>query len=76
MRVGLYTRISEDIAGDGLAVACQAQDCRSLVERRGWTVAGVSEHNDVSAFKSKVKRPEFEHLMEDLERGFLDGLVV
>jgi DNA invertase Pin-like site-specific DNA recombinase len=47
-----------------------------LAERRGWTVAGVYEDNDVSAFKTKVTRPEFEHLMEDLERGFLDGLVV
>jgi site-specific DNA recombinase len=26
--------------------------------------------------RPRVKRPEFEHLMEDLERGFLDGLVV
>jgi len=43
--------------------------------RGGWTVAGVYEDNDVSAFKTRVKRPEFEHLMEDLERGFLDGLV-
>jgi DNA invertase Pin-like site-specific DNA recombinase len=76
MRVGLYTRISEDVADEGLGVARQEQDCRSLAERRGWTVAGVYEDNDVSAFKTKVTRPEFEHLMEDLERGFLDGLVV
>jgi site-specific DNA recombinase len=76
MRVGLYTRISEDIAGEGLGVARQEQDCRVLADRRGWTVAGVYEDNDVSAFTTKVKRPEFERLMEDLERGYLDGLVV
>ncbi|MGD0082489.1 MAG: recombinase family protein [Acidimicrobiales bacterium] len=76
MRVGLYTRISEDIAGEGLGVARQEQDCRALAERRGWTVAGIYEDNDVSAFKTRVKRPEFERLMEDLERGLLDGLVV
>ena len=76
MRVGLYTRISEDIVGEGLGVARQEQDCRSVAERRGWTVAGVYEDNDVSAYKTRVKRPQFEHLMEDLERGFLDGLVV
>ncbi len=32
--------------------------------------------NDVSAFKAKVKRPEFERLLSDLESGALDGVVV
>jgi hypothetical protein len=27
MRVGVYTRISEDVAGEGLGVARQEQDC-------------------------------------------------
>ena len=57
-------------------MARQEQDCRCLAERRWWTVAGVCEDNDVSAYKTRVKRPEFEHLIEDLEGGFLDGLVV
>jgi len=66
MRVGLYTRISEDVAGEGLAPLARGKTARSLAERRGWTVAGVYEDNDVSAFKTKVTRPEFGHLMEDL----------
>jgi site-specific DNA recombinase len=57
MRGGLYTRIAEDIVGEGLGVARQEQDCRCLAARRGWT--GVYEDNDVSAFKTRVRRPEF-----------------
>ena len=76
MRVGLYTRISEDSGGEALGVARQEQDCRALVERRGWTVGGVYTDNDVSAYKVKVKRPEFERLLGDMAAGHVDGLVV
>jgi len=48
------------------APLARGKTARSLAERRGWTVAGVYEDNDVSAFKTKVTRPEFGHLMEDL----------
>jgi site-specific DNA recombinase len=76
VRVGLYARISEDLGGQAMGVARQEQDTRTLAERRGWTVGGVYTDNDVSAFKAKVKRPEFERLLTDLEVGVLDGLVV
>jgi len=73
MRVGLYTRIAEDIAGEGLVSRARSRIADPWRCAEDGTVAGVYEDNDVSAFKTRVKRPEFEHLMEDLERGFLDG---
>ena len=62
MRVVAYTRISEDPEGLALGVRRQEEDCRALAQRRGWEVAGVRQGNDVSAFNTKVMRPEFEAL--------------
>ena len=76
MGIGLYTRISEDLDGAGLGVARQETDCRKLASLRGWEVAGVYTDNDVSAFKVKIVRPEFERLLSDLQSGVIEGVVV
>ncbi len=47
-----------------------------MAKRRGWTVAEVFRDNDVSAYKSRVVRPEFERLLAELASGRLDGVVV
>jgi DNA invertase Pin-like site-specific DNA recombinase len=75
-RVGAYVRISEDLDGAGLGVARQERDCRQRASRRGWAVAEVFRDNDVSAYKARVVRPEFERLLAELEAGRLDGVVV
>ncbi|MDQ6909989.1 MAG: recombinase family protein [Actinomycetota bacterium] len=75
MTIGLYARISEDVAGLALGVARQEADCRTLARLRGWDVAGVYADNDLSAFKTTVVRPEFERLLEDLAAGVVDGIV-
>ncbi len=75
MRVGLYARISEDTAGHALGVARQEADCRTAAQTRGWEVVGVYVDNDVSAFKAKVVRPQFERLLADVEAGRADGIV-
>jgi DNA invertase Pin-like site-specific DNA recombinase len=75
-RVGAYVRISEDLDGLGLGVARQEEDCRALAERRGWTVTDVFRDNDVSAYKARAVRPEFERMLSVMEAGLLDGVVV
>jgi len=76
MRVSIYCRISEDTEGQGLGVARQEKDGRELAKRRRWDVASVRVDNDVSAYKTKVVRPEFEALLDDLKLGLVDGVVV
>ena len=76
MRVSIYCRISEDTEGHGLGVARQESDGRALATRRQWDVASVRVDNDVSAYKTKVVRPEFEALLDDLNLGLVDGVVV
>jgi len=75
-RVGIYTRISDDQAGESLGVTRQEQDCRKVCRAHGWTVFDVYEHNSVSASNRQVVREHFERLLSDLANGAVDGVVV
>lgn len=72
---GIYTRLSLDRTGAGLAVQRQETACRDLATRHGWTVAEVYEDNDVSASTGK-ERPEYQRLLADLESGSINAVVV
>lgn len=76
MRVGTYARISDDAEQLGLGVERQQRDTRDLVERRSWTLAEPYVDNDLSAYHPKVKRPEFERMLADLDAGTLQGIAV
>ena len=75
MNVGIYARISEDAEGTGLGVTRQEEDCRAIAKVRRWAVKGLYVDNDVSAFDTKVTRPEFERLLADLAAGTIDGVI-
>jgi DNA invertase Pin-like site-specific DNA recombinase len=72
--VGVYARISDDRAGSGLGVARQEADCRTLAERRGWTVADVYIDNDLSAYRGRG-RPAYARLLDDLAAGAIGGVI-
>lgn len=74
-RAGIYTRLSSDPDGTSTATERQEQDCRELAAARGWTVAGVYQDNDTSAFKRGVKRPSFERMLIDMVAGELDVIL-
>lgn len=71
----IYARISQDREGAGLGVQRQEEDCRALCERRGWNVEAVYCDNDVSAYSGKP-RPEWDRLVDDIERGLIDAIAV
>ncbi|HEX6513963.1 MAG TPA: recombinase family protein [Nocardioidaceae bacterium] len=75
MRAALYARISEDRDGTALGVARQLEDCRTYATRRGWTVVGEYVDNDVSATSGR-RRPEYERLTADIQRGLIQAVVV
>ena len=76
MKVAIYTRISDDTEGLAKGVQRQEQDCRALAKRRRWDVfEPVRQDNDISAFSTKVVRPAFESLLNDLRSGAIDGVV-
>lgn len=75
LRIGIYTRISDNQDGQSLGVQRQKEDCEKLAELRGWQVAKVYEDDNLSAFQRKVTRPAFEQMLEDLKSGKIDGVI-
>ncbi|NUK87122.1 recombinase family protein [Streptomyces lunaelactis] len=86
-RAVILVRISDDKAGDAQGVGRQEEDCRSLAQRLGWTVAQVVTENDTSAYKRKriklpdgtsvlrTVRPRFRYVLDGLASGEFDGLI-
>ncbi|MDP9459343.1 MAG: recombinase family protein [Actinomycetota bacterium] len=74
-RAVIYTRISKDREGAGLGVDRQRQECADLADRLGWTIVGHHSDNDLSAYSGKP-RPGYRALLDDLERGRADAVLV
>lgn len=74
MRAALYVRISQDRSGARGGVGRQLEDCEKLCATRGWTVGGVYEDNDVSAYSGR-QRPAYARLMGDVADGLIDVVV-
>lgn len=70
----IYVRISSDVAGEGLGVARQEQDCRAIADRREWSVTEIYIDNDLSAFSGKA-RPGYKRLLADIASGRIRGVV-
>jgi site-specific DNA recombinase len=75
VRAGVYARISSDREGDNLAISRQLADCEGLAGRRGWTVTDRYVDSDISAYSGK-RRPEYLRLLEDIESGAVEAVVV
>lgn len=75
MNAGIYVRISQDRAGEGLGVARQEKLCRQLADRLGWHVAHVYRDNDSSAFSGKP-RPAYLRMLDDAKSGHIGAILV
>lgn len=64
----IYTRQSQDRAGQGLAVIRQYEDCARIAHQRGYTIAHHRSDNDISA-AGRRKRPGFDAVLADLAEG-------
>ncbi len=76
MPVAVYARISKDDDERALGVGRQTADCQAIAAVRRWEVAEPYVDNDVSAFKTQVRRPAFERMLQHLQAGAVDGVVV
>ncbi|MGI5493765.1 recombinase family protein [Microtetraspora malaysiensis] len=76
IRAAIYCRISLDRMGDRVKVADQEKLCREVAARRGWTVAGVYPDNSRSAWQRNRKRPQWDAMLEAVDRGEIDAIVV
>ncbi len=75
VRAGIYARISSDREGNNLAVSRQLADCEALAARRGWEIAERYVDADISAYSGKA-RPEYRRMLEEIDAGVLDAVVV
>lgn len=71
----LYTRISQDKTGTAAGVERQAKECRELATRRELTITREFSDNDISAYSGK-RRPGFEALLETVQSGEVDTILV
>jgi len=74
IRAGLYTRVSTTAQADKHGSEYQREALQKLADQRGWTVYKV--YSDEGHSGRKEKRPGLNALMNDLNRGKLDVVVV
>ncbi|MEU9807586.1 recombinase family protein [Mycobacterium sp. NPDC050853] len=73
-RVAIYLRQSQDRDGNAYGIERQREECKRLVEQRGWVIVGEFVDNDVSAL-SRKPRPQFEAMMAAVDGGGVDVIV-
>lgn len=73
---GIYCRLSVSPDGSVEKVERQEADCRKLAKRLGWSVHQVYPDNSRSAWRHDRKRPAWDQMLEDIEAGELDGILV
>lgn len=74
-RAAVYCRISSDPNGTELGVTRQREDGEELCVRRGFTHVGTFTDNDISATHA-APRPRYRAMMQAIERGELDVVIV
>ena len=71
----IYTRQSLDKTGKEAGVTRQLKDCRALAKAKGLDVIAELSDNDISA-TTGVRRPSFDNLLQLIENGAADTVVV
>jgi site-specific DNA recombinase len=78
LRAAIYCRISLSRFGDTLKVDDQEQLCRQVAATRGWIVMPehVYKDNSQSAWRRDRKRPRWDAMLDAVNRGEIDAIVV
>ncbi|MEQ4725788.1 recombinase family protein [Nonomuraea sp. B19D2] len=74
----IYCRLSYAPDGSLEKVERQEDDCRQLADRLAWPIdeRHVYKDNSRSAWQRNRKRPAWDELLEAIERGDVDGVLV
>jgi site-specific DNA recombinase len=77
IQAGLYLRMSRDAEARGLGIGRQRKDGEALASRLGWPIVQEYSDNDLSASKYSHKpRPGYTQMLQDLQEGVINALVV
>lgn len=77
VRVLIYTRVSLDRTGEGLAVDRQLERCRAQIAAKsyaGWVEFGHESDNSISAYTGK-HRPGWARVLEHVKAGRVDVVI-
>lgn len=75
-RPACYARVSLDRDGYSVGVSDQVREAKHRAERLGWPEPALYSDNDISAADRRKRRPGFERLLQDIQSGVIDALVV
>jgi site-specific DNA recombinase len=77
IQAGLYLRMSRDAEARGLGIGRQRKDGEALAGRLGWPIVQEYIDNDLSASKySRRLRPSYLRMLQDLQEGVINAVVV
>jgi len=72
----IYCRLSWAPDGSVEKVERQEADCRELANRLGWSIRDVYPDNSRSAWQRNRKRPQWDRMLDEIEAGVVDGIIV
>lgn len=75
-RYAAYLRISKDPSGTSTAPDRQLRDIRTHAKLHDYDIVEVYKDSDLSAYKKDVVRPAYEDMLDAMEEGAIDGVVV
>ena len=77
MKAAAYARVSTADQVDGFSLSAQLRAIRAHCASQGWTLAAEYTDEGVSASReSAALRPSFRQLMEDVDAGRIDVVIV
>jgi hypothetical protein len=77
LQAGLYLRMSRDAEARGLGIGRQRKDGEALAARLGWPIVQEYSDNDLSASRySRKPRPGYGQMLQDLQEGTINAVVV
>jgi DNA invertase Pin-like site-specific DNA recombinase len=76
IRAGLYGRISLARFGETIKVDDQLALCDRLAQQRGWTVAERYGDPNKSAWQRNRHRPGWERMLQDVNSGAINAIIV
>ena len=76
-RAAGYVRVSDESQVEGLSLDAQRREITRYCERQGYGLVRIYADEGFSAYTDRVEaRPQFAQLLEDVERGMYDVVVV
>ncbi|MGH0487434.1 recombinase family protein [Bacillus mycoides] len=75
MRCAIYARVStEEQASEGYSISAQKKRLTSFCEAQDWDIIGYYVDEGISA--KNTKRPELQRMIEHIEKGLIDCVLV